>query len=332
MLCVVVNANRLQQCSNSTSQTSPTIKLPFPGDVRGLMIITATHPLAVSLERIRVRDENCIVDIGSVEDGWIPVEELLHASSPTISTLLARQTMYHPNLERLSQGSLLINKYSWDVFGSAISMYLAESRVPDLSPQNMAVRFVTYTWYEGGESGQADRVEVRFLSPRFAALPNDPDAGHPDAMVMPNSDALREWLRTSLEAHMQHIIEAVHAQTRLSRGAQWNLVADSCAALFLYVGKALSDEERGKTQGWAFIKADCSRMRTAKTEYITLTYTDNNNVDHCETFRARGGCCRYYTVSDDAEKCSTCVLLTPEERNARLLAYLSKKHAQESLL
>ncbi len=131
--------------------------------------------------------------------------------------------------------------------------------------------------------------------------------------------------RTALEAHLTPLIERVYAQTKLSRHAQWMLVADACAALFLHIGQALGDEAHAKAEGMAFVKAPGSPMRSGKTGYISLRY-----LDRCESFRARGGCCRYYTISETGKDyCTTCVLRKPEDRDQRLLDYMAKKYAEE---
>jgi hypothetical protein len=273
-----------------------------------------------------VVDENACADIGSPDDGWFQAMTLCDQGSILLNGALTRQAKDHPQMEARTRGAYLIGNYSWYVLLAGVAAYLAAARVPDFSPENVALRFRTYTWHEGEDSGEAERMDVRFFSGRFACLPDDPAADHPDALVLPDPDALREWLRIRLEAHLSPLIEGVFAQTRLSRGAQWCLAADSCAALFLHVGQALGDAARGQGEGLKFVKAPGSPMNNDKTSYITLQH-----LDHCETFRLRGGCCRYYTVSESGEDyCTTCVLRKPEDRNQRLLDYMAKKYVQEA--
>jgi hypothetical protein len=291
-----------------------------------ISILYKIHPLATALRHSRTVDTEAYADIGAVEAGWLMVAGFSDPQTTLLEEALARQAKDRPHMEARTRGSYWIGEYSWYVPLAAITAYLTEKRVPDLSQENVALRFRTYTWHEGDESGEAQRLDVRFLSGRFACLPDDTAADHPDALVLPNADALREHLRTTLEAHLTPIIERVYAETKLSRHAQWMLVADSCAALFLHSGQALGDEAYARAEGMAFVKAPGSPMNNNKTGYISLQY-----LDHCDTFRARGGCCRYYTVSESGDDyCTTCVLRKPEERDQRLLAYMSKKYAQEA--
>lgn len=280
-----------------------------------------THPLAVTLARIPVSTWQPTADIGTLEAGWFRATEMCE-NEARLDEALALQAADHPNMEARTRASYLIGFYSWYLPAAAITALLAERRVPDLSPENVALQLSTIQWQDGEYSGESQRLDVRFLSGRFAALPDDPDANHPDALILPNETALREWLRNTIEAHFTPMIEQLFAKTRLGRQAQWNLVADACAALFLGSGELVSDQPHGEAQGLAFVKAPGSHMENPKTGYFTLEYEG-----HCETYRARGGCCRYYTVAEDAEKCSTCVLVKPEERDQRLLAYMAQRYA-----
>jgi ferric iron reductase protein FhuF len=167
---------------------------------------------------------------------------------------------------------------------------------------------------------------VRFLTPRCTVLPHDPLETDADISLCSDTPTLREWLRTTLEAHFKPLIERVYATTKLSRHAQWMLVADSCAALFLYLAQQLKDQPQGIEHGLAFVRAPGSPMNNRKTGYVTLEWNG-----HADTFRARGGCCRYYTVSESGDDyCTTCVLRKPEERDQRMLSHMSKKYAQET--
>ena len=281
-----------------------------------------SHPLHQTLSRAVAIDEDYYADTGALEAGWIPAIDLVDADKPVLEAMLAHQAARHPSTDSRTRGSYLVGEFGYHIPAIAITTYLAENRVPDLSLGNLALRLGKYTWHEGEASGEAERLEVRFLSGRFAALPDDPAANHPDAVIVPDTDALREWLRASLETQLTLLIERIHSLTRLGRQAQWCLVADACAVLFLHQGRALKDEARGQAEGLAFVKAAGSPMSSSQTGYFTLQYHE-----HMDTFRRRGGCCRYYTVAEEARKCGSCVLRPFEEREQLLRDYMSKKYA-----
>jgi hypothetical protein len=70
-------------------------------------------------------------------------------------------------------GAFFVGHYVWYLAAAAIGCYLAERRVPDLAPEQVALRYSSYTWEQDGATGTAERIDVRFLSGRFAALPGD---------------------------------------------------------------------------------------------------------------------------------------------------------------
>lgn len=279
-------------------------------------------PLASTIERVQHMDENLVADIGAQTEGWFCAAELLCEGSSRLADCLARQAIQHPNMESRTKGSYFLGEYAWYMPAAAIAAYVFEQRVPDLSPDNIALRFVRYTWREGGESGEADRIEVRFLSGRFTCLPTDPDAAHPDAQVVPDSSALMDILREQLQAHFKPLIHQVYLQTRLGTHALWCLAADSFASLFSHLGDKVENGDAARRDFVALMTAKSSPMAKSKTHYVTL-----EQDGACQTFRMRGGCCRYYTVSDTAEKCSTCVLRPNEEREAMMRAYMVRSAA-----
>ena len=69
----------------------------------------------------------------------------------------------------------------------------------------------------------------------------------------------------------------------------------------------------------AIVKVQGSPLNNRQLGYFDLTLHDSALKEpFTYTFRARGGCCRYYTVKG-AEKCPTCVLKSSDERDACLL-------------
>jgi hypothetical protein len=278
--------------------------------------------LAETIARVTALDNYLYTDVGDLEAGWVRADELARADSSHLDQGLALSVARYPGAERRVAGAFFIGHYVWYLTVAAIGSYLSERRVPDLAPTNVALRYGTFTWEENGEAGESERIDVRFLSGRFAALPDDPAVDHPDARIMSDEVALREWLRLTMEAHTEPLVEAIAARTRLGRRAQWNLVADSCASLFSHAGQHLQAAERARAEGLVFIKAPGSPMRPSHTSFTTLECNG-----HQDTFVERGGCCLYYRVAE-GQNCLTCPLQPEEERKQRLLTYMGSLHAQ----
>lgn len=291
-----------------------------------MAILSESSLLAGSLARVCARDPAApTAEIGPLEAGWFRADDLWREATPYLADALARLAAQYAGSDGRTCGAFFIGKYVWYLCAAAVEIYLAERRAPDLAPHNIALRYDTHSWEEDGESGETTRISVRFLSGRCAVLADDAAAGHAEAIVVSDAAALREWLRVSLESHLTPLIERIALMTRLGARAQWVLAADACAALFLRAGDMLGDTARAQAQGMAFIKAPDSPMRNPGTAYITLEYAGQS-----ETFCARGGCCRYYTLPAGA-KCTMCVLRPPAERDERLRAYLAQKYASLSV-
>jgi hypothetical protein len=274
-------------------------------------------PLAETIARVTALDAYLFTDVGYLEAGWVRADELVRADRPHLDQGLARAVARYPGAERRVAGAFFVGHYAWYLAAAAIGGYLAERRVPDLAPANVALRYATFIWEQGGVTGESERIDVRFLSGRFAALAGDPAAGHSDTLALPDEGALREWLRQALESHIERLVEAIVARTRLGWRAQWNLVADACASLFSQAGEHLGAAERGRAEGLCFIKAPGSPMQASPTSFTTLECNG-----HQDTFMERGGCCLYYRVGE-GQNCLTCPLQPEAERRQRMLAYMT---------
>src|SRR5215207_8931974 len=168
-------------------------------------------PLAATLARIAALDPHSLAaGLGDPEPGWFPAAELCDAASGRLAEGLAHVSRRYPNAERRAAGAFFVGHYAWYLVGAAIGSYLAERRIPDLLPANVALRYSTYTWHAGDQSGAAESMEVRYVRGHFAALADDPAIAHSDALLLPNAPALRDWLREALEQHMAPLIDAVH--------------------------------------------------------------------------------------------------------------------------
>jgi ferric iron reductase protein FhuF len=286
-----------------------------------------THPLASMFQRLAAIDANLRAEGGIIDEDWQPVNALCQADSELLEGCLRHTAKpYRPDLDRRTMASFFLGEYAYYLLAPLICGYLSEHRVPSFAPEEVAFRSRAYTWREGDESGEATRFEVRFVGARFACLVDDPFTADPNAHPLADESALLDWMRDEIIHHFAALIAQVSDSTGLSEHALWLIVADSCNFLFLNIGKGLRITERAQEISEQFIRAAESPLKNPKTRFLTLEY-----AGHRDTFCVRGGCCRYYTVSDAAEKCSTCVLRPPEEQNTKLLAHLSRKYAAETI-
>lgn len=203
----------------------------------------------------------------------------------------------------------MIGTYAWGVGGPAIACYVLARRVPDISPQNVALTFNG----DGGLSEAALRVE------RFAVLPDDPAADHPEALVLADEAAMLGWMRERLEAGIGPLIEAARGHARLGRRSAWRGVPDYVAAAFLMVGWGTEDQARYAADAEAFVTNSDSSMKGNNTKFFVVEDRGRRGA-----YLARGVCCQAYKEPDQ-DNCDSCPMLSQEELERRALTDLAAR-------
>lgn len=259
-------------------------------------------PLAATLDRIA--DAGGGIDLSAhlgVPDGpaWITVADLVEDRN-LLEELMSRIERGCGAQNRAYAGTALLRGYLWRVLVPAVAALLTERRLPDLRAPNVALRF--------GESGFAE--DLAFVGPRFAALPDDPGAWHPDAAVLPSEDGLLDWMSAALaETHLPALIPTLRGlHVRRGRRALWGVAADVCAEAFLYVGQGTGREAEALGLGERLLSG---APFSAPTNYYLFEHDGGSQMT-----RVRNTCCLYYKVADGA--CFTCPRTTHEERLRRM--------------
>ncbi|MFD3166823.1 (2Fe-2S)-binding protein [Herpetosiphon sp. NSE202] len=284
-------------------------------DSQPLVVDSAWSPLAATIARVSALDSLlAAVVLPAPTADWLRISDLLDPTAqPVWFDELLTQIMARYSLrERRTAATFLFGSYAWYVMASAIASYLSDRRVPSIAIEDMAIRFDVH--------GDEPHIQVALLTPGFAALPDDPAANQPMVTVCANLDELREHLRNQIETHMQVIINFLSTQVRSGPRGQWNMVADTCAEIALWIGHQMGDQELACAEALSLIKVAGSPMRPSPTRYMTLT-----EGDHCETFRMRGSCCLFYKIPT-TNNCNTCPLLSEDERIERLRTWMQHDH------
>ena len=234
--------------------------------------------------------------------GWITAADLI-GDCDLLEELLSRVERGCGAGERAYAGTSLLRSYLWRILTSAVAIFLLERRLPDLQAESVALRF--------GETGFAERLAL--LVPRFSALPDDPEAGHPDAEVLPSEEDLLAQMREALaQTHLSVLVPALR-DLRVRRGtrALWRVGADVCAEAFMFVGETLGRQE--EALGFAEKLLAGPSPLSGPTNFFVLELDGRP-----KTTRVRNACCLYYWVGDGA--CFTCPRTTNEGRIERLAA------------
>lgn len=253
---------------------------------------------------------------------WLAPAELFAPPATHLTSLIeAIQKRLHTTAATMIGGAL-IQEYQWPLIASAVACFLVDRRVPDLQPPHVRLRLPT----EGtAEEAGADHTAIAYTSGRFAALPTDPAAAHPDALILGDEAALRDYLRTGLESHFAWVIAALSAAVGCNERGLWLYVTDRIAGTLAWLMQMQNgqncltciDQEAG-----ALLRVAGSPLYHQKIGFFKLTYKERTHV-----YLDRATCCYWYK-QDGGDYCSTCPRRTEEDRNACLLKYMAAEYEQ----
>ncbi|WP_421404451.1 (2Fe-2S)-binding protein [Agrobacterium fabrum] len=250
---------------------------------------------------------------GPMLAGWT-TSAALFSSPSALEEFLDYEGSFDPGVDLKSRAAFLMSDYCYIFFMATVPLLVGRGVVPDVSPEAVSLQFYTHHGEHDGEPMTVRRAHVRLLSPQIFT---DRDAG-PFSTVTDHA-GLCERFRIGVEQHFHPLVEALAKRTGFSKNAQWRLVGDAIAGRFLDVGRRFGCLTEAMASAMAIVKVQVSPLNNRQLGYFDLTLHDSALKDpFTYTFRARGGCCRYYTVKG-AEKCPTCVLKSNEERDAILL-------------
>lgn len=254
-------------------------------------------------------------EIGGLEPGFTPVAALF-ADERFIEAMLARQQAATPGLDAKGAAAFFISEYA-NLLGIVAAVpLLSHGLVPNLAPDNCALALSL-------SPGAAPRVRLRFLRPAGATDRLRPQTAAALLRAV-GHEGLRAALAEGLEAHMAPLIHRLQSRTGLPWQAMWRLVADAVAARFLEAGRQLGCEAAAKEEAMAVLKRPGSPLANRQLHFFDIVIREDRpsrRVLARRSFRARGGCCRFYTAPNGS-LCSTCVLVEPDERRHRIEAHM----------
>jgi hypothetical protein len=254
--------------------------------------------------------EDVHLSVGSDAGGHARLTDVDEA---TLGQWLACMSHNTVGMDDKARAAYLIGYVAWYLAMDLATLRLAGVGVPDVTATQIMAALEWYHWEEDGESGEAVRFALRFVT-------------QDEAVYSPlNLDGVRALI----EAAHAPLIERLYATTRLGRSALWRLVADAVAVSWLNVGQRLGRESEAMDEAMAIIRAPGSPLHNKQTGFVEIVADDPDNPGEalgCGWFRARGGCCRYYTTEGaEGDWCTTCVLRPEESRNQLLQNQVRKR-------
>jgi hypothetical protein len=255
-----------------------------------LPVTTTTTPLAGTLQCAAERIAYISATIGEPPEGWRRASDVV-ADPDAVRDLLDQMLVLYQMDDRQIGAAFLVLGYFWNPMLAALSCFALDRRVPDLSPE--AVTFDL----RGG---------VRFTSPRFCALPDDPAADHPDAEILPDVDALRDRIVSDFrDGHAEPLFATLRSVAPYGvNGMRANYI-DRLVSAIIWISESLADPDFASREVPAFVSRMTDRHRAG---IIEVQHEDRTGI-----YQQRCGCCLNYRLPDKP-KCDTCSLRPMEER------------------
>jgi Ferric iron reductase FhuF-like transporter len=196
-------------------------------------------------------------------------------------------------------GSAFIIAYLTRLVYPVIGQYVLQRRVPKVSLDNLSFRFAS------------GRINATLLNqPLFAALPDDPAAEHPNALIVTSKTALyqllREWL---FESNAELVIGALHRAARASIRVSQNATAASCAQAFHRLYPVMEDPDRVLRDAKTFFEDPASLV------YQQVSMEVMEHGGKRGFFARRAGCCLVWRTRRANGYCSNCILQPREQQD-----------------
>lgn len=281
------------------------------------------RPLAVATLAQSALWPGLRIELGPAEPGWVTAQDFF-ASPDAIDDFLAHERALYPGADLKSCGAFMMRDYLSIFSLATVPLFLGHGLVPDLTPARVALWFHDVVQEHDGRTYAVRRAHVRYLSQAYAT--DQPDAARDaDARAVADRPLLCEQFRAGLEDHVQPLVVALKARTGLASGALWRLAGDAVAGRFLDVGEKLGRLEEAKAAALMILKQPGSPLANRQLHFFDIELSDEaGRALGAWTFRARGGCCRYYTL-EGGTVCTTCVLKPAHERDAELRAAIRRQ-------
>lgn len=221
-----------------------------------------------------------------------------------LDELIARVGEHYGTTDPAVTGTFFLKGYARGAAAAALVCLATERRVPDVAPGNVAFRF--------GPDGMVQ--EATLAEPAFAALPDDPDADHPDAIVVPDVDALRRWLRDRFVCgHLAGIVPLLRQRTRRGPHALWGTASDACSRAL-----ALLAETEGTLEAAGELDRESHAFLTTGPPLIdTPPLRPILHAGMLSSGWRRVTCCLAYRLPDHG-LCTSCPCVGQDERERRL--------------
>lgn len=275
------------------------------------MNVDVTSPVVDVFDALRAANPRWHIAIGNpgTEDGWIPGTAFRTPDAGPFGELLTRMQARLATPDRMTVAASFALRFGWAA-SVAIAPYLLHRCVPDISLDNISVKFRVDTLFE--------RTAVHV--PRGTMLRSEASR-HSCIETVASDEALRARLRQALFEQTQPVVDALRKWSGFAPKGTWGQITSSWASQFIAVYERRGCQADAKPVIEAFFAGsdDVARMQPAL-HPVTL-----GEVTHL--YQRRASCCRFYLLPGK-DLCASCPLVSHDDRVARNLAFMKKMLAR----
>jgi hypothetical protein len=282
------------------------------------------RPLEHTLKALSENDELSLSAAGDTwppaGDGWFLYCDVLQSPGVVVGwvdDLLAGEARGRRDVA----GSYLSSWIAGMVAGIPAGALISTGRAWALPPEDIALHRHAGGWF--------DRMVLR--SAAVWVLPDDPDAGHPDAVVVATQDELRARLAAEIVKVVEPVFARVREATRYPSRSMWGSLADGIASMALWRDRRAGNPDPAVwDRAGEFLDSleDRARLLKDRPSLGEATWAGG-----CDRFSVKSTCCLYFKIFDgkpDPEGdgyCTSCPFRSEQSRNQKWSTWLQEQAA-----
>ncbi|GAA3377166.1 (2Fe-2S)-binding protein [Streptomyces sannanensis] len=237
-------------------------------------------------------------------DGWVAMADLA-AGGSALDTYLARDgAQVLRDYGQRGRPDVIagfgLHRYAWPACLLFTVPWFLHRRVPRLPVGDVFLQRAH------------GRMAVRIRT--FTCLPGDPAAALPEAVVVPDEEALRAELRAAVAEHLAPLLDAFRPRMRRGWRAVWGMATDETVESLWRIARLLGEERRALRE-LELLLPGAMKPYTGAPGFRELAGPHGEPLPTRDRFT----CCLFYTLRPD-DTCITCPRTCDADRVKRTVA------------
>jgi hypothetical protein len=274
-------------------------------------------PIALVFKNLRRLHPNWYAEFGIRSgNGWLSGLSLLNPEDAPYRDLLDRiGARLHTPVRKIIAASFAL-RFGW-ASGVAIAPFLLYQCVPDVSLENIFLKFSDETFFERVSLDEARGValcEGKLKAVSGVETPNTIFDVNATAIDNPE---LTSHLRAALIEQAEPVIDALYDWSRFSKRALWGQIASSWGSQFTAVLGHLNGHLESMERARAFFDVP-GFIRGMSPAFHAVSHLNKTRI-----YQRRASCCLYFRLPN-THYCASCPLVSQSERVKRNKEWMEK--------